>query len=64
MRRSVPPPQNPVVAPIVHLPDAEPAAISIFSLIPKEPYGIPLIAWIGGAVFAVIFIMLFSGYVI
>ena len=58
------PPQNPIVAPVAHLPDAEPAAISLFSLIPKAPYGIPLIAWVGGAVFALIFIMLFSGYVI
>ncbi len=39
-----------------------PAALSIFSLIPKEPYGFPLVAWIGGAIFLVIFIMIFSAY--
>jgi carbon monoxide dehydrogenase subunit G len=40
-----------------------PAAISLLSLIPKEPYGYPLVAWIGCAVFAVIFVMIFGAYV-
>ena len=45
-------------------PPQAPAAISMLSLLPKEPYGIPLLVWVGGAVFLVIFFMLFSGYVI
>ena len=57
-------PQNPVVAPIHDIAAAEPAAISMFALLPKEPYGIPLLAWVTGAVYLVIFLMLFSGYVI
>jgi carbon monoxide dehydrogenase subunit G len=39
-----------------------PAAISIFALIPKEPYGFPIVAWIGGFVFFLIFVMIFSAY--
>ena len=30
----------------------QPAAISIWSLIPREPFGLPIAAWIGSAVFA------------
>ena len=41
-----------------------PASISLLSLIPAEIYGVPTLAWVGGAVFAVIAFMLFSGYVI
>ena len=40
-----------------------PSGISLFSLIPKEPFGYPLVFWIGSAVFAVIFIMIFGSYV-
>lgn len=40
-----------------------PAAVSLLSLIPKEPYGYPLVFWAGSAVFAVIFIMIFGSYV-
>ena len=40
-----------------------PAAVSLLSLIPKEPYGYPLIFWIGSAVFLVIFVMIFGSYV-
>jgi carbon monoxide dehydrogenase subunit G len=29
----------------------QPAAISVWALIPREPFGLPLAAWIGGAVF-------------
>lgn len=40
-----------------------PAAISIFAMIPKEPFGFPRIAFVGTALFAIIFIMLFKDYV-
>ena len=40
-----------------------PAAVNLLSMIPKEPYGIPLIAWIGCVVFFFIFIMIFGSYV-
>ncbi len=40
-----------------------PAAVNLLSMIPKEPYGFPLIAWIGCVVFFFIFIMIFGSYV-
>jgi carbon monoxide dehydrogenase subunit G len=39
-----------------------PASISVFSLIPSAPYGMPLVAWIGGVIWLLIFIMIFSAY--
>jgi carbon monoxide dehydrogenase subunit G len=40
-----------------------PVAVNILAMIPKEPYGFPLIAWIGCAVFFVIFVMIFGSYI-
>jgi len=37
--------------------------ISIFDMIPKEPFGFPRIAFVGTALFIVIFIMIFKTYV-
>ena len=42
---------------------ARPAAISVLSLIPKEPYGFPIVFWIGLGLFLIIFFMLFKAYV-
>jgi uncharacterized protein len=39
-----------------------PAQMSLLSLIPKEPYGIPRVAWIGGILFLLIVILIFSAY--
>ncbi len=39
------------------------AGISLFSLIPKQPFGYPLVFWIGSAVYLVIFVMIFGSYV-
>ena len=36
------------------------SAISLFALIPREPFGLPLVAWIGGAIYLFI-VMLFLG---
>ena len=47
----------------VHLPKSAPAAISILSLIPKEPFGFPRIAFVGGALYLIIFVMIFKSYV-
>ena len=35
-----------------------PAAISLWSLIPREPFGLPLAAWIGGGVFALMVLLM------
>lgn len=37
-----------------------PSAIPISALIPREPFGLPLAAWIGGAIYVVILILVFG----
>ncbi len=39
-----------------------PPQISLLSLIPREPMGIPIVAWIGGIIFLAIFILIFGSY--
>ncbi len=41
---------------------ASPASLSILSMIPREPYGLPIVAWIGCVLFFLIFVMIFKGY--
>jgi carbon monoxide dehydrogenase subunit G len=35
-----------------------PSAVSVFSLIPPEPMGLPLAAWIGGAIYLIMLILI------
>lgn len=42
--------------------DAAPAKISMLSLIPSELFGLPIVAWIGIAIFLPIFFLIFSAY--
>jgi carbon monoxide dehydrogenase subunit G len=37
-------------------------SVSVFSLIPREPMGLPRVAWIGGAICLAIFLLIFSAY--
>jgi len=37
---------------------APPSAIGITALIPREPFGLPVVAWIGGALYLVILILI------
>jgi carbon monoxide dehydrogenase subunit G len=39
-----------------------PATVSLLAALPREPMGFPLVAWVGGAAWLVIFLMLFSAY--
>ncbi len=39
-----------------------PASISLLDLVPREPLGLPIIAWIGGLIFLLIFILIFGSY--
>jgi carbon monoxide dehydrogenase subunit G len=55
--------EAPELQPPLHLPNAAPAAISIFAMIPKEPFGFPRIAFVGGALYLIIFVMIFKSYV-
>jgi len=40
-----------------HTPPMPPAAISALALIPREPFGLPLVAWIGGVIYLFILIL-------
>lgn len=53
----VPPP------PPKRAPTPAPAGISIFSLIPQEPFGLPRIAFVGAVLYLIVLIMIFKGYV-
>jgi uncharacterized protein len=44
--------------PIAAAMTSAPAALSVWSLIPREPFGLPIAAWIGGAVFAVMVLLM------
>ncbi|HEY0182214.1 MAG TPA: carbon monoxide dehydrogenase subunit G [Rhodopila sp.] len=35
-----------------------PSAISVWSLIPSEPFGLPIAAWVGGAVFVIMVLLM------
>jgi uncharacterized protein len=37
-------------------------ALSLFDMVPREPFGLPLVAWIGGAICLAIFILIFGSY--
>ena len=39
-------------------------AIRLLDMIPAEPFGFPRVAWIGCALYVVVFLLLFSGYVL
>jgi uncharacterized protein len=45
-------------APIAPRPAAPPSAIPIWALIPREPFGLPIAAWIGGGVFALMILFM------
>ena len=38
-------------------PPNPPPAVSLFSMIPREPGGLPLVAWVGGVVFLFILLL-------
>ena len=38
------------------------AQISMFDLLPREPFGFPIVFWIGGVVWLLIFILIFGSY--
>jgi uncharacterized protein len=40
-----------------------PSAVSVFSLIPPEPMGLPLAAWIGGAIYLIMLILILGSMV-
>jgi carbon monoxide dehydrogenase subunit G len=47
-----------VAVPVAAVAPPPPSAISIWALIPDEPFGLPLAAWIGGGVFALMVLLM------
>jgi uncharacterized protein len=45
-----------VVEPVLPPPNP-PASVSVFAMIPREPFGLPIAAWIGGVVFVIILLL-------
>ncbi len=41
----------------------EPPALSLFALVPTEIFGLPIVAWIGGAIYLVILLLLFGSLI-
>jgi carbon monoxide dehydrogenase subunit G len=46
----------------VHKPPPAVAQVSVFDLIPAEPFGLPIAFWIGGIIWLLIFILIFGTY--
>jgi len=59
-------PLAPVVAPQPAVEAArarKPQTLSIFSMIPEQPFGFPRIAFVGAVLYLIIFVMIFKSYV-
>jgi len=55
--------EAPGTATVVPTPAPAPAPqISVLDLIPARPFGFPLVFWIGGAIFVLIFLLIFGTY--
>ena len=54
---------SPVTTPPRPPAPAAPPSVSVLDMIPAEPMGYPIVAWIGVALFAIIFIAIFKSYV-
>jgi carbon monoxide dehydrogenase subunit G len=48
--------------PVLSQPEPPPA-ISIFALIPREPLGLPLVAWIGGAIYLFMLVLILGSMI-
>ena len=55
-------PSEEVAHPVLPPPNP-PAAISAFALIPREPFGLPLVAWIGGVIYLFILILILGSLI-
>jgi carbon monoxide dehydrogenase subunit G len=38
------------------------ASIGLFDLVPREPFGLPIVFWVGGIIWLLIFILIFGSY--
>jgi carbon monoxide dehydrogenase subunit G len=58
----VPEPATPAKPITVPPPPPTPATISLLSMLPKEPMGFPMVAWIGSVICFVILVLIFGAY--
>jgi uncharacterized protein len=56
-------PSEEVAQPVLPPLRQQPPSISVFSLIPPEPMGLPLAAWIGGAIYLIMLILILGSMV-
>ena len=56
-------PSEEVAQPVLPPLRQPPSAVSVFSLIPPEPMGLPLAAWIGGAIYLIMLILILGSMV-
>jgi carbon monoxide dehydrogenase subunit G len=52
-----PPPAAMTAAEIIAPPPPPSSAISVMALVPREPFGLPIVAWLGGVVYLAILIL-------
>jgi carbon monoxide dehydrogenase subunit G len=38
--------------------EGPPATVSVWSMIPREPFGLPIVAWVGGGIFAIMVLLM------
>jgi carbon monoxide dehydrogenase subunit G len=38
--------------------EGSPASVSVWSMIPREPFGLPIVAWVGGGIFAIMVLLM------
>ena len=55
-------PSAEVAHPVLPMPESR-SAVSVFSLIPREPFGLPLVAWIGSAIYLLMLILIIGSMV-
>jgi carbon monoxide dehydrogenase subunit G len=55
-------PSEQVVRPVLP-PSAPPSSVSVFALIPPEPFGLPIVAWIGGVIYLCILILVLGSLI-
>jgi hypothetical protein len=55
-------PSEEVAHQVLPMPETR-SAVSVFSLIPREPFGLPLVAWIGGAIYLLMLILILGSMV-
>jgi carbon monoxide dehydrogenase subunit G len=56
-------PSEQVARPVLPPLRQPPSSVSVFSLIPPEPMGLPLAAWIGGAIYLIMLILILGSMV-